>query len=223
MIAFDGFERIQRRIVRLADEIGYVVLLDRSDYGKEIRLGRLDLDEAAQAPWQRAASSLDTEVPSIRVQVDALFCWLRALAADSFEGVGRRRFRVKVFAPEGYRMVFSSQFECQCDVLAREATEDAEAAETVVTEALVVEPEPRGEQGRAATDGTPALHLRQRRATAVVVPCRPHPVVRPEIRGLRHSKGSSATRSPRAGPLQRARTAAPPGRAPPVFPASAAG
>ena len=223
MIAFDGIERIQRRIVRLADEIGYVVLLDRSDYGKEIRLGRLDLDEAAPAPWQRVASSLDTEVPSIRVQVDALFCWLRALAADSFEGVGRRRFRVKVFAPKGYRMVFSSQFECQCDVLAREATEDAEDAETVVTEALVVEPEPHGELGHAATDRPPAPRLCQRRATAVVVPCRPPPVVRPEIRGLRLSKDSRATRSPRSGPTQRPPASAMSGRAPPVLPASATG
>jgi len=219
-IAFDGIERIQRRIVRLADEIGYVVLLDRSDYGKEIRLGRLDLDEAATAPRRRAASSLDALAPSLCVQAEALCCWLRAVAADSMEGVGCRRFRVKVFSPKGYRMVFSSQFGCECDALVREA---AEEAEPVVTEALVLEPEPHGELGHAATDRPLVLPLCQRRATGVVVPCRPHAVVRPEIRGLRHSEGSSATRSPRAGPPQRARTAAPSGRAPPVFPASAAG
>jgi hypothetical protein len=220
MIAFDGIERIQRRIVRLADEIGYVVLLDRSDYGKEFRLGRLDLDETATAPWRREASDLDVEAPPLHVQANALCCWLRALATDSVEGVGRRRFRVKVFAPKGYRMVFSSQFACQRDDLAREAGVDVE---TVVAEALVVEPEPHGELGHAATDMPPALHLRQRRATAVVVPGRSHPVLRAEIRRMRPSEGSSATRSPRAGPPQRARTSAPPGRAPPVFLAPAAG
>ncbi|MFH1464819.1 MAG: hypothetical protein ABIO70_10585 [Pseudomonadota bacterium] len=54
--SFEGLEPIERRILRLADEIGYLVLTDRTHRHAEEKLGRLDLSEAETEPWREEGS-----------------------------------------------------------------------------------------------------------------------------------------------------------------------
>ncbi len=57
--SFEGLEHAERRIMQLADEIGYLILLDRTDYDNEDKLGRLDLTEDATEPWREEAPTVD--------------------------------------------------------------------------------------------------------------------------------------------------------------------
>ncbi len=50
--SFEGLEVIERRILKLADEIAYLVLYDRTDRKNEEKLGRLDLSEGDTLPWR---------------------------------------------------------------------------------------------------------------------------------------------------------------------------
>ncbi len=208
---FEGIERIERRLLRAADEVGYVVLLDRSDYGQEIRIGRLDLDEDATAPWRPDSTSDGTGPPSLREQARALCVWLRALAAESLEALAQRRFRVKVFSPKDYRMVFSSQFVGRKEVLEQEPELQAEASI----------------EGRAAVEPNGGLPtVRPRRSPRVLAPharprpkecAAPRPILAPGPGRPRPypSNRTLATRGPRSGPPPRSCPPALPGRAPP--------
>ena len=53
--SFEGLDPIERRILRLAEEIGYLVLYDRTDHRKEEKLGRIDLTEGDTLPWREEA------------------------------------------------------------------------------------------------------------------------------------------------------------------------
>jgi len=155
--SFEGLAPIERRTMQLAEEIGYVILLDRTDYNNEDKLGRLDLTEADTEPWREDAPTEDTaawsglrgaaggggdrdgddEEPAdsyeeedepedgseeacdpreplpMKVLAEAACRWMRDLAIGNTVGESHRRFRVKVFAPKGHRMLFSSQFVCR--------------------------------------------------------------------------------------------------------------
>ena len=155
--SFEGLDPIERRIMRLAPDIGYVILLDRTDYENEDKLGRLDLTEDATEPWREEAPTVDTaawsglrgvaggggdrdgdeEEPSdpyeeedepedepeeaaepreplpMSVLAESSCRWIRDVAVGNTVGEQFRRFRVKVFAPKGHRMLFSSQFVCR--------------------------------------------------------------------------------------------------------------
>ena len=154
--SFEGLETIERRIMRLAPDIGYVILLDRTDYDNEDKLGRLDLTEDATEPWREEAPTVDAsawsglrgvagaerddeEEPAdpyegeegdededepeeavepgeplpMSVLAESSCRWIRDVAVGNTVGEQFRRFRVKVFAPKGHRMLFSSQFVCR--------------------------------------------------------------------------------------------------------------
>ena len=55
--SFDGLEPIEARILKLAPQIVYITLLDRTDRTKDDRLGRFDLDEAHAEPYLAAAAN----------------------------------------------------------------------------------------------------------------------------------------------------------------------
>ena len=71
--SFEGLEHAERRIMQVADEIGYLILLDRTDYDNEDKLGRLDLTEDATEPWRE-------EVPTVDASA---WSGLRGVAEDS--------------------------------------------------------------------------------------------------------------------------------------------
>ncbi len=209
--AFEGIERIERRLLRVADEVGYVVLLDRSDYGQEIRLGRLDLDKDATAPWRPDSTSDGPGPLSVREQARALCAWLRALAAESLTALAQRRFRVKVFSPKGYRMVFSSQFVGQRQVLEQKPELRAEAN---VEDRVAVEPNggrPAVRPRRGLRVLAPHARPRPREGTA------PRPILAPGTGRLQPhlSTRMLAVGGPRSGPPPRSCPPAQPGRAPP--------
>ena len=209
--AFDGIERIERRLLRVADEVGYVVLLDRSDYGREIRLGRLDLDPITTAPWHRNAAGEGAGPASLREQAHALCAWLRAQTAESLEAVEQRRFRVKVFSPKGYRMVFSSQFVGQRQVLEQEPELQAEASVEDRADAEPVCALPAVRPRRGLRVLAPHARPRPREGTA------PRPILAPGTGRLRPhlSTRMLAVGGPRSGPPPRSCPPALPGRAPP--------
>ncbi len=210
--AFDGIERIERRLLRVADEVGYVVLLDRSDYSQEIRLGRLDLDQATTAPWHRDAAGDGAGPASLREQARALCAWLHALAAESLEAVAQRRFRVKVFSPKGYRMVFSSQFAGRNE--AREQEREHQAEDAVVEHAST-EPDREVSAARPVRHRHVLMPLARGRTRQGATP-RPHSMCAHWFSPQRPSAGVLTVRGPRSGPPPRSSPPARPGRAPPT-------
>jgi hypothetical protein len=49
---FEGLNPIEKHILRIADECGYITVLDRSDHRKEEPLGRIDLTMEGTAPYR---------------------------------------------------------------------------------------------------------------------------------------------------------------------------
>ncbi len=55
--SFEGLEPIEARILKLAPQIAYITLLDRTDRTKDDRLGRFDFDEETAEPYLAAAAA----------------------------------------------------------------------------------------------------------------------------------------------------------------------
>ncbi len=93
---FEGLDDISRRIHRAADRVAYLVVHDRTERGRDVPLGRFDLEEATTAE-----------------SVEAAMRWVRELAASNTVGEEWRRFRVKALGPKGLRLVTCGQFVCR--------------------------------------------------------------------------------------------------------------
>ncbi len=95
---FEGLDDISRRIHKAADRVAYLVVHDRTERGRDVPLGRFDLEgEEAADP----------------VGVEDAMRWVRELAVSNTVGEDWRRFRVKAFGPKGLRLVTCGQFVCR--------------------------------------------------------------------------------------------------------------
>ena len=95
---FEGLDDISRRIHRASDRVAYLVLHDRTERGRDVPLGRFDLEGEEAA---------DPE------GVEEAVRWVRELAASNTVGEAWRRFRVKALGPKGLRLVPCGQFVCR--------------------------------------------------------------------------------------------------------------
>lgn len=131
--SFEGLKAIEQRLVRLADEIAYLVIQDRTDPRKDETLGRFDFTAACALPYLEGGPEPDDadddtafdgweddepeESPAgepTQEQIARAACrWIRDIAARCTVGESYVRFRVKVWGPKGYRMVDSGQFVCR--------------------------------------------------------------------------------------------------------------
>ena len=152
---FEGLELIERRFLSRADEGAYIVLKDRTHREQEEALGRLDLTAAQVAPYvddPDLGGAFDDDEPSdpyddeydpdddeppeprpVRVPdtlspqeiMQAALRWLRDTAIRNTVGEAQCRFRVRLFAVKGHKVVDSGHFVCRND---DEQVPDAEDA-----------------------------------------------------------------------------------------------
>ena len=109
---FEGLDDITRRIRLVADRVAYLVVQDRTERGRDVGLGRLDLTVEEARPYL-AGGDLEAKVTQTLL-VDAGMRWVADLAASNTVGESWRRFRVKAWGPKGLRLVTSGQFVCRC-------------------------------------------------------------------------------------------------------------
>ena len=142
---FEGLEPIERRFLSRADEGAYIVLKDRTHREQEEALGRLDLtaeqvapyvddpelggafdDDEPSDPYDDEYDPDDDESPEPRHVVaqdeltpheimQAALRWLRDTAIRNTVGEAQCRFRVRLFAVKGHKVVDSGHFVCRND------------------------------------------------------------------------------------------------------------
>ena len=125
--SYEGLDAIEQRLVRLCDDIAYIVIQDRTVPRKDETLGRFDFEVADATPYLVTPSTGDPEdelwldddmqsedgEPSSKQIAEAACRWLRDISERCTVGETYRRFRVKAWGPKAYRMVDSGQFVCR--------------------------------------------------------------------------------------------------------------
>ena len=122
-LSFDGLDVIEQRFLTRAGEATYIVLKDRTDRKHEEGLGRLELTAEAVAPYLAPSTSsyLADEFDENEPDLDELDAeqimrgalrWVRDLATRNALGEPFCRFRVRLFAPKGFKVVDSGHFTC---------------------------------------------------------------------------------------------------------------
>ncbi|MEN0067814.1 MAG: hypothetical protein AAGA48_37140 [Myxococcota bacterium] len=159
--SFEGLTAIEHRLVRLADEISYIVVQDRTAPKQDETLGRLDFTAEATLPYCEPSldrpeedwpAAVDRPEPTSTEIAEAAGRWIRYIATRCTVGDAYRRFRVKAWGPKGNRMVDSGQFVCR--------NHDADIDLQIVNhETGVTMPEPDFEHSaeRGAAKGIQAL------------------------------------------------------------------
>ena len=166
-LVFDGLDVIERRFMARAGEASYIVLKDRTNRKHEEGLGRLELSAEAVTPWLTPAPTpfvdeydevdLDPDELDDEQIMRAALRWLRDLATRNARGEPFCRFRVRLFAPKGFKVVDSGHFTSTDE--AAEDDDDAGGASTPSgIEALRI-PAPNfdAENARGAIKGLRAL------------------------------------------------------------------
>jgi hypothetical protein len=122
---FEKFDDVAQRLAERADDIGYLVLFDRTERPED-KLGRFNWveDDSIQAPQEYSSDeeglfdafedeedeededSLVTALPGL---VGQAVSWLRTMALDNFIPPWRR-YRVRVYGPKGHSSLDSFQF-----------------------------------------------------------------------------------------------------------------
>ena len=129
--SFEGLTAIEQRLVRLADEVDYIVVQDLIGWQKDETLGHFDfnahgalpyLEDEHDDPSEGDQSPFDDtwddqpedDGPAItRKQIAEAACrWIRDIAQRCCIGERYIRFRIKAWGPKAFRMVDSGQFVC---------------------------------------------------------------------------------------------------------------
>jgi hypothetical protein len=121
---FENFEEIADRLEQRANDIGYLVIFDRTERPED-KLGRFNWVEDDSNTYETAARSdednglfdafeedeedEDSLVAQLPGLVGQAVSWLRAMALDNFIPPWRR-YRVRVYGPKGHSSLDSFQF-----------------------------------------------------------------------------------------------------------------
>ena len=117
---FEGLDEIAAGLQASADEIGYLVILDRSA-SPEKPISRFNFDGDGLRAWQaesgEESADLDDEddagQPSPGELANGALRWVRASAQRATAGDASRRFRLLAWSPKGVSRVFSRCFVCK--------------------------------------------------------------------------------------------------------------
>lgn len=136
---FEGLVEIEDRVRRLAGEVGYLAVSDRTDRSNEEQLGRFDFamkdalpyleadargsdepepglfgyDEPVDEPEDQPDESAEPVPDDLAVIASAGCRWLRDIAQRNTVGEAFRRFRVKAYSHKGLRVVDTASFVCR--------------------------------------------------------------------------------------------------------------
>lgn len=136
---FHDVDPIQKRLVQLADDIGYVVLAEVTGRSSTEKLARVNLAEVELRPFLKAAAADDQRdrddddsaedieceddsdepdfsmgnVPSAADLAMAAVRWLQETAGAQMNSTRRRKFKVSAWSPKGDRLLYSARFSCE--------------------------------------------------------------------------------------------------------------
>jgi len=118
--SYEGLKAIDGRIRRLSTEAGYLVIQDRTDRRQDDTLARFNLTAEDAAAYLDLPTVFDDDYdPDDPSEIthemicEAAAAWVRDVAERNTVGEEWRRFRVRVYAPKGIRLMDSAQFVCR--------------------------------------------------------------------------------------------------------------
>ncbi len=140
---FHDLDPIQKRLVHLADDLGYVVLAEVTGRSQTDKLARVNLNETDLAPFLVARTGEDAGEEGERdhdgdedrdrdeddgVQdhfggayrdatpadiARAAVRWVQETAGAQMNSTRRRKFKVSAWSPKGDRLIYSARFSCE--------------------------------------------------------------------------------------------------------------
>ncbi len=154
-LTFEELEPAERRITRLAEDIGYITLCECLDRNHEETIARVEFNGADLAPFlidgdglgsDDEADGTDPEPEQLAVAVGR---WLRFVARANMGGRRLGRFKLRVMNPKGEKTLFSARFLCRnADADADTEDRDLEGDRVPVPMPTVVAP-----SGEVAPEG----------------------------------------------------------------------
>ncbi|MCB9759478.1 MAG: hypothetical protein H6739_06530 [Alphaproteobacteria bacterium] len=141
--AFEGLRCAFDAIHRFADDTGYLVLYDRTPPRREEVLGRLDVER-----------------PGRRLRAEEICAWVRDTAQRNALGEERCRFRLRLYAPKGYRALKSVSFSVADTAPVLSTQQEASDA---ICEGIRELGERYAQYGQQVFDATLALQAEHRR------------------------------------------------------------
>jgi len=146
--SFEGLDAVVARILRHAPEAGYITIKDRTDRAREEPVGRFNLDEYDARAYLKPRV---TDEPPTAVDLAKSACrWLRDIVARHWTGEEFRRFRVRIYQPNGAKLLGGGQFVCRDQLwadLGRDGVDPTEigdqpsTAPTLDTDSMATAPE----------------------------------------------------------------------------------
>ncbi len=160
-LTFEELEPAERRIARIAEDVGYITLCECLDRNHEETVARVEFNGADLAPFlvdpdgDGTEDDPDGEDPTPEQLAVGAGRWLRFVARANMGGRRLGRFKLRAMNPKGEKTLFSARFLCRnadSDDNDQDAGSDVIPAPSPTVTAPSGEVQPEGRSWKALGD-----------------------------------------------------------------------